>query len=96
MRLLVDAGHRLVLRWAPARHAILIGPPPTPENTVLLTGVDHLELAYWPRPETPGTGWRNRWDATQPPALVRIRLVFMRGDARRWPTIVAATVRERQ
>jgi len=92
MRLLADPAHRLLLRWAPTLHAVLLGPPPTPTDTVLLTGVDHLDLAYWP--QAPATGWRSAWAERTAPALVRIRIVFTRGDARHWPTIVVAPLRE--
>ena len=96
MRLLVDAAHRLVLRWAPAQHVIRVGAPPAPTDTVLLEGVDHLELAYWPRPETGGSGWRTAWNAPLPPALVRIRIVFSHDNKQAWPDIVGSTLRERE
>ena len=84
--LLVDSGHRLVLRWLPYLHAKRIGPPPPATDTELLRGVSRMELAFW----RPGGGWVSAWRAPNLPTLVRIRLQFASGDARHWPDIVAA------
>jgi len=89
--LLVNEGHALVLRWTPRLHAVRIEPPPVRE-TELLRGVDQLDLAYW---DPAGAAWRDAWRGTDLPALVRIRIVFLPGDRRRWPDIVAAPARER-
>lgn len=88
MALEVDAAHRLVLRWTPHLHAVRLGPPPPPETTELLHGVDHVVLSYW----TPagGGGWRSAWRDRVPPTLIRIQIVFAPGDPRHWPDIVAA------
>ena len=51
--LLVDAAHRLVLRWRPYRHARTLGPAPAPTVAPLLLGVSRLEVAFW----RPGGGW---------------------------------------
>lgn len=90
----VDAAHRLVLRWVPDLHASRLGPPPSPPETELLRGVDHLELAYL-RPPSSGGGWLSTWDDSVLPELVRIRIVFANGDRRHWPDIVAAPMLER-
>ena len=95
--LLVDTAGRLVLRWTPRLDAVRLGPPPAPEEAELLRGVAGLDLAYWPRPASGGLlgSWRESWAERSLPALVRIRLTFPPGDARRWPDIVAAPMRER-
>jgi general secretion pathway protein J len=85
----VDAAHRLVLRWAP-HYARPIGRLPAPRLTELLGEVDHIEASYW-LPAAQGGGWVTQWQSDMLPALVRIRIVFPAGDARRWPDIVAAT-----
>lgn len=84
----VDAGHRLVLRWAP-HYPVLLGPPPLPRVTPLLDGVDHIELSYW----TPGPHgvWVDRWAGKALPDLIRLRIVFAAKDHRHWPDIIAAT-----
>lgn len=94
----VDAARRLTLRWTPYLHATRLQPAPAAEETVLLTGVDHLEIAYWGR--APGStdagaasGWRSAWQGPDLPDLIRIALVFPPGDARRWPPIVASPMR---
>jgi general secretion pathway protein J len=89
----VDRSGRLVLRWAPHPHARRIGPPPALQEAELLRGVDRLELAYWST--AAGSAWLSTWNRAEAPDLVRVRLVFPRGDRRRWPDIVAAPARER-
>ncbi|MCQ8279332.1 prepilin-type N-terminal cleavage/methylation domain-containing protein [Acetobacteraceae bacterium KSS8] len=84
LRLGVDH-HALVLFSLPYRHVILTGPAPPPNRTVLLDGVEAVDLSYW----ADGT-WRKSWDGADLPELVRIRIVFPEGDARHWPDIVAA------
>ena len=45
-----------------------------------------------------GTGqgaWLSEWAARDLPQLVRLRVVFQAGDARRWPDIVVAPMRQR-
>ena len=74
VELVVDATHRLLLRWMPHFHAINVGRPPPPVTTEILDGVDRLELSYWPA--TQGGGWTSIWQNEAPPALVRIRIIF--------------------
>jgi len=88
----VDAAHRLLLRWTPHLHAIRFGPAPAPQTSELLRGIDHLELAY----QGPATGgWQSGWNQAGLPRLVRIRLIFAKGDPRHWPDIVAGPLRDR-
>ncbi len=82
-----EAG-RLLLRWAPHRHAELYGAGPELQETVILDGVERLELAYW----TAGS-WSAAWSADKLPALVRIRIVFP-GTGRHWPPLIIEPVRE--
>jgi general secretion pathway protein J len=89
--LLVDARHRLVLRWRPYLNAQRLGPTPTHTETELLRGVSRMELAFW----RPGGGWASTWRLPDLPTLVRIRLEFPAGDARHWPDIVAAPLLDR-
>jgi general secretion pathway protein J len=89
--LLVDAAHRLVLRWQPAVRAQSLHAPPVPAETELLRGVSRIELAFW----RPGGDWVSAWRSGDLPTLVRIQLHFPRGDPRRWPAIVAAPVLDR-
>jgi general secretion pathway protein J len=89
--LLVDAQHRLVLRWTPYLHAKRVGPAPMPTQTELLRGVSHMELAFW----LAGRGWVSAWRSPDLPRLVRIRLQFPTGDTRHWPDIVAAPLLDR-
>jgi general secretion pathway protein J len=86
--LLVDASHRLVLRWTPHWHVTRFGPPAPPQETVLLDGVQQIDLSY--RAAGPGAaGWVAAWSQKLPPALVRIHLIFVDGDQRHWPDIAA-------
>jgi general secretion pathway protein J len=90
--LLVDRDHHLILRWTPHRHATLLGAPPRPLDTELLSEVNQVEFHYWRPAGSDGTpaGWQSSWHDREPPELVRIHLVFAPGDSRHWPDIVAA------
>ena len=65
----------------------------TPQENELLQGVDHLDLSYL-RPASSGGGWLDKWTGPTLPELVRIHIVFRKGDRRHWPDIVAAPMRE--
>lgn len=91
--LAVDGARRLVLRWTPHRHAVRFGPPPGPEEVELLRGVARLEIGYWRR--SGEGGWLGSWSDREPPALIRVRIVFAEGDPRRWPDIVVAPMNGR-
>lgn len=86
------AGRRaLVLRWTPQLHAVRLGPAPPPREVELLPGVEGIELGYW-RADGAG-GWLSGWEARDPPALVRLRIVFP-DQVRHWPDIVVAPARQ--
>jgi general secretion pathway protein J len=87
--LLIGDGHHLELRWRPHyRH--WIAPPSRPATISLLDGVERLDLGYWQAGH-----WSSDWTLPDPPRLIRVRLVFPPGDARQWPDIVVAPMRER-
>jgi general secretion pathway protein J len=90
--LLVDRLHRLLLRWTPAPHVVPLVTV-RPVETVLLSGVDHIEIGY--RSGAPAARWETDWQNPIPPMLVRIHIAFAPADPRIWPDIVAAPVRER-
>jgi general secretion pathway protein J len=90
--LLVDRLHRLLLRWTPAPHVVPLVTV-RPVETVLLSGVDHIEISY--RSGAPTARWEADWQDPIPPMLVRIHIAFAPADPRVWPDIVAAPVRER-
>lgn len=87
---LVDAMHRLLLRWRPSPHTEPFKPVHS-VDTVLLSDVDHIDMSY----QSPAGGWLPDWDGSSAPLLVRIHIAFAPNDPRRWPDIVAAPVRER-
>jgi general secretion pathway protein J len=63
---------------------------PTPPET-LLARVRKIEWSYLPAGASPSTGvWRTDWAERRPPALVRLRVFFPEGDARRWPDLIVA------
>lgn len=82
----VASGHRLVLRWRPYVHAILLKSAPPVNETELLSGVSQIQLSYW----RPDSGWVSTWQSAELPTLVRFRLVFPAGEDRHWPDIIAA------
>ena len=84
---------RLVLRWTPDPHEIPFGPPAKPTVTELIAGVTRLNIAYWGAPATDQpAAWQSRWDGPAPPQLIRIGLVFAKGDRRHWPAMIVAPV----
>lgn len=85
---------RLVLRWTPHRHELTTAPAPEPIETELIRGVAHLDFAYWgsPSADQPAS-WQAQWDGFNIPNLIRVRLVFAKGDRRRWPDLIAAPQR---
>jgi general secretion pathway protein J len=58
--------------------------------TVLLTGVESLDLGYFgAAPPDNQQRWRSEWvERQQPPELIRIRVTFKHGDTRRWPELI--------
>jgi general secretion pathway protein J len=85
-------GGRLRLRWTPHRHVAPFGGQPRAQETVILEGVDRIELAYLPYR---GAGkWSSSWTGDRLPTLIRMRIVFDKSSGRQWPPIVAAPVRE--
>ena len=92
-RILLDPGHRLLLRWAPYRHATATGPPAQPVDQVLLSQVDHVTISYWAR--SGPSHWLAAWTGSEVPALIRISLTFQPGTGMNWPDIVAAPQRNR-
>jgi general secretion pathway protein J len=91
--LLVDGAHRLLLRWTPRLHAVRFGPPPRPMDSEILGGVDHVDFAYW-QPAGTGGQWVEHWSNSLLPTLVRIRIVFAKGDQRHWPEIIVTPMRQ--
>ena len=91
--LLVDPRHRLMLRWTPSPHGTPLVPATRPVETLLLDGVDHIEISY--KPTAPAAPWENTWDSPIPPLLVRVHIAFAADDPRHWPDLVATPMRER-
>lgn len=87
--LLVDASHRLVLRWSTHLHVARLASPTPQQQTVLLDGVRQIDFSYWSAGPG-GIGWVDGWNRLLPPALVRIHLDFIEANRRRWPDIVVA------
>jgi general secretion pathway protein J len=81
---------RLILAWTPHRHEAAGAPPVVPTETELIRGVGQLEIAYYGAPAGELPLWRTQWPGPQFPLLIRIRLRFPKGDARRWPDLIAA------
>jgi general secretion pathway protein J len=92
VELLVDADHRLLLKWTPHLHVIRTGPAPSVVSTEILQAVERLELSYWPAAHH--GGWTSNWHDPVPPRLVRIRIVFPEASNLWWPDIVVAPMLE--
>jgi general secretion pathway protein J len=93
MQLLVDKEHRLILRWTSLRHEVSLEAPQKPTDTVLVGGLDRLDIAFWREADaTTGepAGWTNTWGGDRQPRLLRLTLQFPDNQNRRWPPIVVA------
>ncbi len=86
----VDAEQRLVLRATPQPHAERLRPQ-NATQAVLLDHVDHIDVSYYGEAHT----WATSWQAPTLPGLVRLRIVFPKGDPRHWPDLVAAPMQSR-
>lgn len=92
--LTTDPGHHFLMLWKTHYRNVIVDRPAT--RTELLGGVDRLDISYWATEEDGSGGrWETTWSQTVPPVLVRMRIVFAKGDPRVWPDIVAAPMRER-
>jgi prepilin-type N-terminal cleavage/methylation domain-containing protein len=82
---------RLMLSWVPHRHERTLGARPPPSRTELLQGVERIDLAYWGSPGAGRpAGWQSRWEGLVAPDLIRIRVIFGRGNARPWPDLMVS------
>lgn len=84
----LDDGHHLMLHW----DSVLIDPNtavPASGDATIVDHVEAVELAYW-QPGGEAPGWQDRWTAVAAPALIRLRLVFAKGDPRHWPDMIVA------
>lgn len=83
---------RLVLSWRPHQHGQSLAAPRPPTETVLLRGVERLELAYWASPAIgQPAAWQARWESPQAPESIRMRVVFAPGVRRHWPDLIVAS-----
>lgn len=82
---------RFVLSWTAHRHEVSTAPASPPAEAELLGGVDRIEFAYWgsASPDEPAS-WQAQWNGPAIPELIRLRLVFAKGDRRRFPDLIAA------
>lgn len=55
----------------------------------IVSGVAGVEWGYFDATPVTG-GWRSSWSERRPPALVRVRVSFPRGDSRVWPDLIVA------
>lgn len=88
VELVVDASHRLLLKWTPHIHAVRVGAAPPVTSTEIIQGVERIELSYWPASR--GDSWTPVWTYAEPPRLVRMRIVFSDPARGTWPDIVVA------
>ena len=87
----VDAAHHLVLRAAAHPGAVALRPSSPVIEEHLLDDIDHLELSYWQPQDARRPGaWRRDWAASELPALIRVRIVFLAATGQHWPDIVEA------
>jgi len=61
-------------------------------RTILLSDIDRAEFSYFGETATERTArWQDDWtQRSEMPGVVRIRVAFRSGDARRWPELLVA------
>ena len=87
------SGRQLLLRWRRYRPDSVAGADFDPKDeSVLMNGIDSIAIEYFGQPTaTAPARWLQRWDGTLGlPQLLRVRIAFPRGDARRWPEFVVS------
>lgn len=86
-------GRQLLLRWRRYRPDAVAGSDFDPKDeSVLLGGIRSIAIEYFGQPTAAASArWLQRWDGTLGlPQLLRLRIVFPPGDARRWPEFVVS------
>ncbi|MEP7246139.1 MAG: type II secretion system protein [Gammaproteobacteria bacterium] len=61
---------------------------PSGRAELLVTRAIDIEWAF--REDTESDVWRTTWGERRPPALIRVRVEFPRGDSRSWPEMLVA------
>jgi hypothetical protein len=79
-----------MLHW----ETMLIDPntnEPATGDATIIDRLDRIAFSYW---QSGGdtTGWTDKWSLVAAPALIRLHLVFEKGDPRHWPDMVVAPV----
>jgi hypothetical protein len=82
--------------WLP-HYRNRIGQSPPPQQAVLLTGVERLEVTYWQEADFDGkAGWQAEWQQREAlPRLVRFHLVLSARGRGHNPDIVVSPRRDR-
>ena len=86
-------GRQLLLRWRRYRPDTVAGSDFDPKDeSVLVNGIDSIAIEYFGQPTAAASArWLQRWDGTLGlPQLLRVRVAFPPGDARRWPAFVVS------
>jgi len=86
-------GRQLLLRWRRYRPDTVAGSDFDPKDeSVLVNRIDSIAIEYFGQPSAAAPArWLQRWDGTLGlPQLLRLRVAFPRGDARRWPEFVVS------
>jgi general secretion pathway protein J len=93
LRLDGHAAHRFVLYWTPHLHAHQLRPA-VMRAAVLVSGVKRVTFAYFrPSSAHQPAGWVDRWQGTDPPALVRVHIA-LDDPSRHWPDVIVAPMCE--
>jgi len=79
----------LELSWRPHLRRPF-GPQERPGRHQILPGVVQLDLAY----AGADAVWQSEWHEPALPRLIRLRVVFAQGDARHWPDLILAPMRD--
>ena len=82
----------LSLSWRTDRNGLARAPRATESREVLVKNIESIELSDAKAPcGAVDIRWLGTWQGHhEPPALVRIRVIFPAGDIRQWPELIVA------
>lgn len=88
----------LVLKYKQHFHDMRTSPEPEAKVVEILSGLDKIELSYFKAAEQAngGSGWLAEWRDPIPPDLIRLHLVFPKGDRRHWPDLIVAPMLQQE
>ncbi len=94
----LNAKRSLILKYKQHFHDIRTAPEAEAKSIEILSGLDKIEFSYFKAAEQAngGSGWLTEWRDPMPPDLIRLHLVFPKGDRRHWPDLIVAPMLQQE